>query len=42
MEVKQQADGTWSVWHGADFIIGGLESHAAAWREIDRLERRPN
>jgi hypothetical protein len=43
MRVQQDFDGTWSVWDdGVSMLAGNLPSHAAAYAELDRRERRAN
>jgi hypothetical protein len=42
VKVQQDFDGTWSVWDGEVLLVGDLPTHAAAYAELDRRERRAN
>lgn len=42
MQILQNEDGSYKIERDGEIVADGLPSNAAAWREMDRLERRPN
>lgn len=40
LTVKRAASGRWAVWSGG-LLVETFETHAEAWRWVDRHERRP-